>query len=268
MKNDISLIMTTAVNSSDPCLTIRNSGERVFQLHCSLVSWITSSRVDNIILCDNSAPDNDYAGIAALAQSYGKKFEALSFRGDSARVVTHGKGFGEGEIIRHALENSSLIKESGSFYKVTGRVFIENFDAICALEAGHEVVFDLSILPVKKIAWKLLAALPGAGTLLTNNGFGFVKTIFYKCSVAYYRRHLLHCHGEVDSRKHFLLENRMFLPIIRHGYRPFAIQPDYVGYCAGTGELYGTHDYPVEVKERAAELMRSQRIPSASGADR
>jgi hypothetical protein len=253
--NNVTLVMTSAVKSVDPYLTIGNSDERLFQLNCSLISWITSSRVDNIILCDNTALSNKFFGLVSLAKQYDKQLEVLSFDGDSSRVATHGKGFGEGEIIEYVLGNSSLIKNGAVFYKVTGRVFVENFDTICNQERQHDVVFDLKIKPTKKFVWKCLAVIPGLGTLLTNNGFGFVKTIFYKCSINYYNKYLLNRYHEVNDRKDFSLENRMFAPIVRYGYKPFTTHPNYIGYCAGTGKLYGTDEYPSGVKERAREFM-------------
>jgi hypothetical protein len=112
----------------------------------------------------------------------------------------------------------------------------------------------MHIKPVKRIVLKCMAVIPGLLTLFSNNGLGYVRTIFYKCSVDYYSKYLRNRYHAVDWKKDIHLENSMFAPLIRYGHKPFTTRPRYVGYCAGTGKLYGMHDYPSEVKNLAREL--------------
>lgn len=259
------LIVTSAVRSIDPYLAIKDHDTRLTQLYCSMICWITRSSLKNIILCDNSCSESVFAGLKTLAEDNGKNLEILCFKGDHDRVVLCGKGFGEGEIIRHVLENSRLLKGEDSFFKVTGRVFVENFDEVMEAEKNRQPVFNLRMKGYKRAVWAVISKLPGAG-LLCDNGYGYIQTIFYKCGIEYYNRHLMNCHKEVDGRREHYIENRMFLPLMKQGFSSFSIKPSYIGHCAGTGELYGKSDFSAEVKVQAeamvAEVYREMRKAS------
>lgn len=249
----VTLVVTSAIFTRDPYLTVRDPGVRFEQLCSSMICWLRVQCVGSIVLCDNTATDLALPGLERLARQTGKRLEVLSFLGDQDRVATYGKGYGEGEIMRHLLNHSLLLRETGSFFKVTGRVFVENFDEIRAAEEGIETVFNLRMTPWKRALWTLIARTP-FGTALNDRGAGFIQTVFYKCGVQYYRDHLLDCHLEVNDRKDLSLENRMFLPLMRHGFANFAIRPRLVGTCAGLGSLYGCSDFPEEVKRQGREL--------------
>ena len=45
-------------------------------------------------------------------------------------MLEQGKGYGEGEIIEYALKNSAFLHSEREFIKLTGRITIENLDAI------------------------------------------------------------------------------------------------------------------------------------------
>ena len=54
-----------------------------------------------------------------------KNFEYLTFNGNEYDK-TKGKGYGEGQILKHALSNSKLIKEDTIIIKITGRLILSN----------------------------------------------------------------------------------------------------------------------------------------------
>lgn len=248
------LIVTSAVRSLDPYLSIKDYDTRLLQVYCSVICWITKTRLRKIIVCDNSCSASAFSELQSLAESYGKSLEILCFKGDSQRIVTCGKGYGEGEIIKYALDNSQLLKGEETFFKITGRVFVENFDEIMSEETRRAQVFNLHTKVYKRVLWRVLAKLPAA-SWLCDHGFGYIQTIFYKCGIRYYREHLLRCHTEVDGQREHFLENRMFLPLMRNGFSSFTIAPRFVGVCAGTGQLYGDSDYPEQVKKLAESLI-------------
>ena len=54
-------------------------------------------------------------------------------------VLTRGKAFAEGQLIKFALDHSELLTKSGHFFKCTGKMFCRNFASICDLIATHNI---------------------------------------------------------------------------------------------------------------------------------
>ena len=249
------LIVTSTVRSQDPHLTIKDKNTRLYQLFCSMICWIKDSKIKNIILCDNSCLQEVFFPLNELAKEHNKNIEILTFHGDHQKVILYGKGFGEGEIIRYILQNSLLLKGKRTFFKITGRVFVENFDEIMDAEKTKKTVFDLRTRLWKKAGWHIIAQLPFAEAI-NNRSIGYISTVFYKCSLSYYREHLIDCHAKVSDLYDLGLERRMFLPLMKNGFKTFQVKPRLIGQCAGTGLSYGTTiDFPPSVSEKAREMV-------------
>lgn len=262
---DETLVVTSAVRTTDRYLVVKDHDTRLAQLVCGLLCWITRSRVRSIVLCDNTMPDAPFAALRSLAARHGKRLEVLLFAGDRDRVARYGKGYGEGEILRHVLEHSALVREARAFYKITGRVFVENFDEVAAAAAGRTTVFDLRTAAWKRACWRVVARTPAAARLRAR-GVGHLRTVFYKCGVDYYRRHLLDCHTMLDDRAGRTFESQMFWPVVRHGFDVFPVPPRLTGQCAGTGKPYGDGAYPAEVVEQADAMIHGgERRVEAAG---
>ena len=101
------------------------------------MAWARTRRVHRIILAENSKTQFDFTRIVQHMEAAGKEVEVLVFDGnkESARF---GKGFGEGEILEHVYRHSRLLRRTDSFFKVTGRLFVRNFDLVSdATESPH-----------------------------------------------------------------------------------------------------------------------------------
>ena len=68
------------------------------------------------------------------------KFEYLSFEG-SNKTKKFGIGYGEMEIIKYAYDNSQYFKYNDFFWKITGRIKIENINKILAKSKKNSMVF-------------------------------------------------------------------------------------------------------------------------------
>ena len=70
--------------------------------------------------------------IAAIdfASLYGKSFEFVQGEICSESVIKHGRSYGDAFMIHEALNKSKLLKECETFYKITGRIFLLNSEAI------------------------------------------------------------------------------------------------------------------------------------------
>ncbi len=253
------LIVTSAVAPAAgiPFLTLVDPRERLLQTYCGLLSWIRQTPIAAIVLCDNTGIDHRFAGLAALAEAHGKRLEILAFRGDDEELRLRGKGYGEGEILQHVLDHSRLLAAATSFYKVTGRVFVEDFADLHHRFRKQPVVFGL---PGNLAPWRrtLLRTASRCGLLeacfrrLRNN---YVATTFYKCSVDYYRAFLAGRFRLVDDRQGYFLERALLPPLFDHGFDVFPRPLSLVGISGSKGCLYGHRDYAPEVKELAARLL-------------
>jgi len=56
--------------------------------------------------------------------------EQISYRQDDDLIRSKGKGYGEGELLKFALENSMFIKNENNFFKCTGKVYCRNFEQV------------------------------------------------------------------------------------------------------------------------------------------
>lgn len=104
-----------------------------------------------VLMVENSGAEA--SAIQSMAAKDPERVEFLQFEGN--RYPRHlGKGYGEMEILRYALEHSRLLKEHSVMAKVTGRLFIANYellqegDWLC--ERGHSskvFVCETSFIP-------------------------------------------------------------------------------------------------------------------------
>lgn len=101
------------------------------RLEATLISirqWIKLG-VDKIVFCDGSG-FNIYPYINDELISNNIDFESIYFLNDIDCVKKLGKGYGEGEIIKYALQNSDLIKKYPTFAKCTSKLWAINFSDI------------------------------------------------------------------------------------------------------------------------------------------
>jgi len=87
---------------------------------------MTMCRDTEFVFCDGSGYDvsRDLEACRAIDTS---RIEVVTFENDRDQVRIKGKGFGEGQITKYALENSSILKSAKSFAKCTGKLWVDNF---------------------------------------------------------------------------------------------------------------------------------------------
>ena len=124
--NKTCLIITSCIYPFSSFVELKNPKEREHLHILALKRWLNESNFKSIIICDNS--DYTYSNeLINLALTKGKNLEILSFNGDREKTFLYGKGYGEGELMQYVFSNSELLKEHDSFFKVTGKLFVENY---------------------------------------------------------------------------------------------------------------------------------------------
>jgi hypothetical protein len=129
------LVITSSVYVNTRYTALLDAGERERQYFDSLEFYIRETPFQRIIVCDNSG----YAypqSMLRLAAEHHKQLELLSFTGDKPAMERHGKGYGEGEIMKFALTHSRLLEEVEGFLKVTGRLKLINTEKLLR-KASH-----------------------------------------------------------------------------------------------------------------------------------
>jgi len=128
------LLITSAINPPEgvPFLRMTNSVKRKILTKAAFYYWIAKgfkriviADATNSILLDEPELDE--------LTTLGVVVEQIQYNQNPERTVAKGKGYGEGRLIEHALENSDLLGNSSHFYKSTGKTFVRNFLAIDTL---------------------------------------------------------------------------------------------------------------------------------------
>lgn len=199
-------------------LYVKNSKERLVQYIGSIEFYITKSLFKNIIFCESSAYDyEDKKRLLSLAESLGKKFEWISFKG-SKNVIEKGKGYGEGEVIKYAFENSELICTSQFLIKVTGRLIISNINNIVRKMNNEIIYFNNDIYRSKGI-----------------------DTRFYGCTCGFYCKNLRDLFKLSNEKLSEMTLEDVFYDYMHNAKIEYSCLPEYprfIGVCGGNGKHY------------------------------
>lgn len=233
-KNKLCLIITGCINPNInvPVLSVKDGKQRRKQYIKSIEFYIKKANFKYIVFCDNSnAHEED--GLKELAQKYGKHFEWISFVGNSDKVVSKGKGYGEIEIINYAVANSVLIRKCKMLFKVTGRLEVKNINWFIRLGKEDN---DYFLLRAKK-----------------NE---FVDTRCYCIRKVNYINYFSKAGEYVDDRNGVFLEH-VFYKVIQNNkieYKLFPIEPEFSGISGSTGCSYDAPHYKNVIKSIIAYI--------------
>lgn len=93
--------------------------------------YIMQSHFDAVIFAENSGYKIDIGYLKKLAEENNKKFEYLNVSMDSG-VSSTNMSVGDASIIKAALNRSEILTEQKCFWKVSGRLWINNINLILA----------------------------------------------------------------------------------------------------------------------------------------
>ena len=230
----IVLLITGAIDISTfniPATNVTGIEQRLFQYLWSIEYAIDHyNKVTHIIFCENTDYNYDYSVLKEKASRKGKFFETLPFKGDYDIIQQKGKGYGEGEIIKYAIENSKYLRTCQSFYKLTGRLLVANMDRIISGTLSVNA-FDFH---------------PGA---IYNRKRGHVETLFYKTDKNLFQIYLNDAYREVDEAKFRYLEHIFYQRLKGLNLKSFRIFPDISGQSGTTGKEY-SRPYHMQLAEK------------------
>jgi len=216
MRRKILLTATITPNINTPYTVLLDSQIREKQYIKTLKKIIEETNFEDIIFCENSnyVFMDEFNELKILASIRNKNLELLSFEGNTAETIKRGKGYGEGELIKYALFNSKLLKdESEDFFKLTGRLFIENINTI--LKEKEKNIF-----------------------LRYKPRYKAVDTRFFKSNIKFYKDNLINLYEKVDDSNLIYLEHCFYNKIKKFDLPSFKCYPIFLGNSGSTGEEY------------------------------
>jgi hypothetical protein len=155
---------------------------------------------ERIVFCDNSGVDlTAVRDIGRWAADRGVQVEVHAVPMPDLSVF-RGKGWGEGLIIKWALENVASLRCTQAFMKVTGRYMVRNLREVTSA-IGTEAVSH----PDLKFVCQTFTASPRP----------HMRTEFFWSDADFYRTHLMDAYQEVDDDQGVHLEHAMAGRLLR-----------------------------------------------------
>ena len=232
---NIPVLLTSSVVAHDIRVTLTDTSERIDLAMESIARWLSLYPKVQIVLCDGS--NFDFSAAVAKRFSHAK-IECMFFENNQKTVREHGRGFGEGEIIRFAIDHSQMIQEAGAFAKCTSKLWVRNY-AECLKEWNGnflcKAVFDHVFSPFKR-------------TVLS-----YIDTRFYITSVQFYKQHFESAHQLIDVDNGKGLED-CFLEVFNRNHLTGVLlnaPPVIDGVGGGIGKYYKN-----PLKRRLKEKLR------------
>jgi hypothetical protein len=233
--HEIPVLLTSSVVAHDNRVRLKDTNERIRLAMESVAEWLKIEARQPLVLCDGSSFDFTDRVRVAFPQA---RIECLTFENPQELVRQHGRGYGEGEIVRYAINHSSFIAGADCFAKCSSKLWVQNFpECARAWQGGlllHGVFLD-ALTP-----W-------GQPTL------SYIDTRFYISSRTVYRQYFEEAHLRINKSKQYGLENAFKSIFLESGLRQ-AFSPLAPVIC-GVGGAIGQH-YKNSLKRRLKEDLR------------
>jgi hypothetical protein len=112
-----------------PFLQMTNVAMRYITAKASVFFW-AAHRIEKIVIADATGGSLLDDEEILLLKQMGVDVEQISYCQNEDVIKLKGKGYGEGELIKFALENSIFLRGENNFFKCTGKVYCRNFETI------------------------------------------------------------------------------------------------------------------------------------------
>jgi hypothetical protein len=231
------ILLTSSVIAMDQSVNLKDEKLRIFHTLESIGKWLEICPKAKFVLCDGSGFDFSEVVYDKFPQAM---IECLFFNNDPNLIRLHGKGYGEGEIIRYAIEHSSIISDSTWFAKCTAKLWVDNFlDCIQSWNGKFLCqAFFSNVFTFKKMQLQ------------------YVDTRFYLVNKNFYIESLLNAHIGIGGINGVSIEDK-FLDVIHKKSLEeifFSTPPVVCGVGGGSGKYY-KNTIIRRLKERLRTLL-------------
>lgn len=239
----IPVLLTSSVIAHDTGVALTDTQERIRLTIESIAQWLKIDPALQIVVCDGS--NHDFSGLVR-ERFPSAAIECLFFENDQERVRQYGRGYGEGEIVRHALNHSRFIADAGCFAKCTAKLWVDNF-LECAADWNGRL--------------RLKAVFLHVFSPLRKTELAYIDTRFYITSCESYRRYFETAHHQIKKDLGHGLEECFRDVLLQHHLKGalLTVLPVICGVGGGTG-VYYRNTLKRQLKERLRlRLVRMHR---------
>jgi len=144
------ILLTACVNPGGMSSTRLQDTEIRLEQYKQALSFYLSETPYKILFVENTQYDFSHDFISYINSG---KLEYLTFAGNNYNASL-GKGFGEAQILLHAINNSHFLKDASVIIKITGRIIVENVMQLYSMvniSAKKNVMIACNIRPSKKL---------------------------------------------------------------------------------------------------------------------
>ena len=179
------VLITTALHPPDGifCLAMNDIAKRRITSKGAVFFW-SALGIKKIVVADATGQVFLDRSEVRMLNQIGVEIEQIHYVQNHDLVIERGKGYGEGALIKFALENSRLLKGEVSFFKCTGKVYCRNFIDIFELIDKNNI---------NNIFWRYILE-------------EAMDTRFFYVSKEFCREFLLPVYENINDRKHVTAE--------------------------------------------------------------
>jgi len=197
-KNKIPVLLTSSVVAHDSGVALKDTNERIRLALESVEQWLRIEPTLILVLCDGS--NYDFKNIVA-ERFPSSNIECLYFENNQELVKKHGRGYGEGEIVRYAIENSKSIIMANCFAKCSSKLWVENYKK-CLDEWN-------GILLLKGVFENVFSA-------FKKTRLSYIDTRFYISSTSIYMNYFQDAHKKININLGYGLEDCFFEVFVKN----------------------------------------------------
>jgi len=240
----IPILITSSITPHDKGVKLADPQQRLFHAIESITQWIRVAPASSFVLCDGSSFDFQPIVRERFPDT---EIECLSFENDQAKIITHGRGYGEGEIVKFALNHSALLRRSDAFAKCSSKLWVENYDE-CLSQWRRNCLFS--------------GVFKNTFSLSKRIEMVQVDTRFYVVDPDFYLKNFIDAHWQIGKSPGFGLEDCFFqrLQTIHESRYLFSGPPVICGVGGGTGKYYKDNWLRVQKEKIKSEIIKHSRV--------
>ena len=215
------VLITTANKppKDTPSLQMTNVAMRYVTAKASVFFWAAHG-IEKIVIADATGGCLLNDEEVSLLKQIGVDVEQISYCQNEGLIKSQGKGYGEGALIKFALENSILLRSENNFFKCTGKVYCRNFKTVLQMINENNI---------QNIFWRHL----GEGDLLQP----WVDMRFFYTTKKFCEENLIPAYQNSDDHK-ANIEFLCFNVLNEKLQTAKALRPLLSGFSGGTGKEY------------------------------
>ena len=215
------VLITTAIAPPEnmPYLAMTNQATRLLTTKAGIFFWAAFG-VTNIVIADATNCQVLSEEEVQLLNQMNVNVEQLAFQQDNALIQVKGKGYAEGSLILHAVQNSALLAKAKEFFKCTGKVYCRNFPQI------QSVIKDRGL---STAFW--IESVEGPNPTKMDMRFFFTTTAFFEDV-------LVHGYMNASDTEHNIAEATCAQSVQAHCKSGELLRPLLSGFSGGLGRQY------------------------------